>query len=178
MPNRHNGKRRTGDGMIGKLQQLLGKHLGHGEVSREGDGMELRLATATLLMEVARADSKITEEERQDVRRLIETHFALSPELTLDIAASAEREAQHATSLYPFTRLINDACSPGEKVRIVGMLWRVTFSDGYMDKYEEYLVRKLADLLHVPHREFIRMKLGIIEPQAVENPLSPGSDQT
>ena len=164
--------------MIGKLQQILSKYIGQGEVSLDNDGPELQLATATLLMEVARADNRISDEERQDVRRLIEDHYALSPELTQDIASSAERKAQHSTSLYPFTRLINDSCSPEEKVRIIGMLWRVTCADGHVDKHEEYLVRKIADLLYVPHREYIRMKLEVIDGQAAENTDSPGVDGT
>ena len=164
--------------MIEKLQQMLRKRLGHEEVSRNDDDQELQLATATLLMEAARADNRITEEERQNIRRQIEKHYALSPELTLEIAASAERKAQHATSLYPFTRLINRACSPEEKVRIIGMLWRVTCSDGYVDKYEEYLVRKIADLLYVPHREFIRMKLAVIDGPSSEAQVLPGDDAT
>ena len=162
--------------MIEKLQKILSKHLGRRDESRNDDGKELQLATATLLMEVARADNRISEEERQDVRRLIESHYALSPELTREIASSAEHKAQHATSLYPFTRLINHVCSPEEKVQIIGMLWRVTCSDGYVDKYEEYLVRKIADLLYVPHREFIRTKLEVLDGSAAENPRYPGDD--
>jgi uncharacterized tellurite resistance protein B-like protein len=162
--------------MIGKLEQILRKHIGNGEVSRDDDAPELQLATATLLMEVARADNMISEEERQDVRRLIEHHYGLSPELTQDIASSAERKAQHSTSLYPFTRLINHSCSPEEKVRIIGMLWRVTCADGHVDKHEEYLVRKIADLLYVPHRDYIRMKLEVIDGQTPDNPGSPRGD--
>jgi len=162
--------------MIEKLQEILRKHLGRGDESRDDDSKELQLATATLLMEVARADNRISEGERRDVRRLIEKHYGLSPELTREIASSAEHKAQHATSLYPFTRLINHACSPEEKVRIIGMLWRVTCSDGHVDKYEEYLVRKIADLLYVPHREYIRMKLEVIDGQTAESPVSPGDD--
>jgi uncharacterized tellurite resistance protein B-like protein len=163
--------------MIEKLQKILRKHLVQGEVSRD-DGQELQLATAILLMEVARADNRISDEERQDVMRLIENHYALSPGLAQDIASSAERKAQHATSLYPFTRLINNSCSSEEKVRIISMLWRVTCADGYVDKHEEYLVRKIADLLYVPHRDYIRMKLEVIDGQAPESPGSPGGDGT
>jgi len=164
--------------MIEKLQQILRKHIGQAQVSRDDIGPELQLATATLLMEVARADNRISEEERQDVMRLIENHYALSPELTQDIASSAERKAQHSTSLYPFTRLINHSCSPEEKVRIIGMLWRVTCSDGHVDKHEEYLVRKIADLLYVPHRDYIRVKLEVIDGPAPENPGFPGGAGT
>ena len=63
--------------MIAKLRQLLRTHLGAGEGARDADGLELGLATATLLMEVARADSRISEEERQTVGRLIERHFSI-----------------------------------------------------------------------------------------------------
>jgi uncharacterized tellurite resistance protein B-like protein len=164
--------------MIGRLQQILRKHIGQGVVPRDDDGPELQLATATLLMEVARADNRISEEERQDIRRLIEEHYALSPDVTQDIASSAESNAQYSTSLYPFTRLINHSCSPEEKVRIIGMLWRVTCADGRVDEHEEYLVRKIADLLYVPHREYIRMKLEVIDGLADESPYLPGGDGT
>lgn len=156
--------------MMEKLRQLLGVHSGPGAGAQGDEARELQLATATLLMEVARADDCITGGEFRDIGRLIEKHFGLSPELTRNIASSAESESQHATSLYPFTRLINRTCGPEEKVKIIGMLWQVTCSDGHVDKYEESLVRKIADLLHVPHREFIRMKLQAIAGLAPANP--------
>jgi uncharacterized tellurite resistance protein B-like protein len=170
------GSVRSGEGMIAKLRRLIRKHLGPGEGARGAEVLELRLATATLLMEAARADSGITEQERRVVRRLIETHFALAPAVTRDIAASAENESRRATSLYPFTHLINSECSPNEKARIIGMLWRVSCADGHVDKYEEHLVRKVAELLHVPHRDFIRMKLRVLDEHAAEKPPSSRGD--
>ena len=41
---------------------------------------------------------------------------------------------------------------------MVELLWRVAYADGDLDKYEEHLVRRIADLIHVPHSVFIRMK--------------------
>jgi len=164
--------------MIEKLHRLLCEHFGPGDISADDDRSALQVATATLLMEVARADNSITADERRDIRRMIERHFDLSPEQTRQIAISAEREAQQATSLYPFTRLINRVCEPREKVRIIGMLWRVTCSDGHVDRYEEHLVRKIADLLYVPHREFIRMKLEMTDEQDRDDPAVPGGEVT
>ena len=34
-------------------------------------------------------------------------------------------------------------------------IWKIAFIDGVVDMHEEYLVRKIADLLHVPHTAFI-----------------------
>ncbi len=123
----------------------------------------LQLATATLLMEVARADTHISDEERQAICDAIETHYGLSHETTRQIIRTAEHEAEHSTSLYPFTRLINRECDYQDKLEIIRMLWRVIRADDCTDKHEEHLVRRVADLLHVPHREFIRAKLLALE---------------
>jgi uncharacterized tellurite resistance protein B-like protein len=74
-------------------------------------------------------------------------------------AASARADA--AVSLHEFTRLLNDALAPTDKQRVIGLLWRVAFADGTLDRYEDHLVRKVADLLYVPHAEFIRAKLAV-----------------
>ena len=66
---------------------------------------------------------------------------------------------EKSVSLYEFTSRLNEELSPEEKADTVEMLWRVAFADGRLDKYEEHLIRKAADLLHVPHRRFIRAKL-------------------
>jgi uncharacterized tellurite resistance protein B-like protein len=110
-------------------------------------------------MEVARADTHISDEERQAVRKAIETRFGLSHATTLQIIRAAEHEAEHSTSLYPFTRLINRECDYQDKLEIVRMLWQIIRADDCTDRHEEHLVRRIADLLHIPHREFIRAKL-------------------
>lgn len=119
----------------------------------------LRLAVALLLLDVARADMEVTEEERLVARRLLERFFPVSPEEAEALLAAAQREAEHSTSLYPFTSLIKRECDLDERARIVGMLWKVSSADGRIDAHEEHLVRKVADLLYVPHARFIQAKL-------------------
>lgn len=144
--------------MIDTLRAFLGKHL-NTVIEEQDDKQAIHLAIATLLMEVARAHANISEPERQAVQKLLETHFAVPPDVSRTITAAAEHEAEQAVSLYPMTSLINRECSQPDKRQIIRMLWDVTFADGHIDSHEEHLVRKVADLLHVPHREFIRAKL-------------------
>ncbi|MGD2055260.1 MAG: TerB family tellurite resistance protein [Gammaproteobacteria bacterium] len=148
--------------MLTTIHTFLKKHLGSVDDTRD-DKRALQLATAALLMEVARADTRVTAEERQTIRRVIEVHFGLTPQDTRSLIETAERKAEDATSLYPFTRLINAECSLQDKIQIIRMLWEVTMSDGHKDDLEEHLIRKVARLLHVPHREFIRAKLQVVE---------------
>jgi uncharacterized tellurite resistance protein B-like protein len=118
----------------------------------------LQLAIAALLMEVANADYEISESERATVRSIVIENYSVTPEEATAIAARAEQDAEHVTSLYPFTRLIATECSLEDRIEIVSMLWRVTAADGYIDAHEEHLVRKIADLLYVPHSHFIRAR--------------------
>jgi uncharacterized tellurite resistance protein B-like protein len=123
------------------------------------DGRALQLATAALLMEVASADYEISESERETVRRLVEENYGVTANEATEIAARAEKDSKHVTSLYPFTRMIKDGCSMDDRIEIVNMLWQVTAADGTIDAHETHLVRKIADLLYVPHSEFIRTRL-------------------
>ena len=117
-----------------------------------------QLATAALLLEMSRADFDAKPEEREAVRRAVEQTFGLGKEETETLVELAEQEVADATSLYQFTRLINDHFDAEEKAHVVELLWRVAYADGSLDKYEDHLARRVADLLHVPHKTFIRAK--------------------
>ena len=145
--------------MITTIQVLL-KKCSQSAVTQQEDGEQaLRLATAALLIEVARADDRITEEERDVARRVVENGYSLSPEQARELVDTAERQAADVTSLYPFTRLITTECSLEDRTEIVRMLWEVTHADGRIDADEEHLVRKVAKLLYVPHSRFIQTRL-------------------
>ena len=145
--------------MITTIQVLLKKYSRSAVTPQEDGEQALRLATAALLVEVARADEQITEEERAAARRVVENGYSLSPEQARELVDMAEREAANVTSLYPFTRLITSECSLDDRTEIVRMLWEVTHADGHIDAHEEHLVRKVANLLYVPHSRFIQTRL-------------------
>ena len=73
--------------------------------------------------------------------------------------ADAEREIDRSHDLYQFTSQVNRSFSDAEKLRVVEQLWRVAKADAVVHKYEEHLIRRISDLLHVPHAGFIAAKL-------------------
>ena len=145
--------------MITTIQVLLKKYTQTSVAVQEDSEQALRLATAALLVEVARSDGNVTDGERAAARRVIENYYSLSPEQARELVDTAERQAADVTSLYPFTRLITSECSMEDRIKIVRMLWEVTRADCHIDEHEEHLVRKVADLLYVPHSRFIWAKL-------------------
>ena len=119
----------------------------------------LQLATAALLIEVSRADHEVGDEEKLAIVEAVQNGFGLTPEETAEIVRLAEEEVKGSISLYEFTRLVDENFTPEQKKHIVGLLWTIAFSDDRLDEGEEYLIRKVAKLLHVEHADFIDEKI-------------------
>ncbi len=118
----------------------------------------LQLATAALLIEITRADYHVEDTERLAVDLAITGMFDLSEQEARELSRLAELEVRESASLFEFTSLVDRHFTLEQKIQVVEMLWRVVFADGSKDKYEEYMVRKIADLIHVSHRDFIKAR--------------------
>jgi uncharacterized tellurite resistance protein B-like protein len=128
-----------------------------GEISGHG----LQLATAALLIEMMRADAEVSEEERGMVMKTIMAVFHLNEEESQMLLCSAEDRVRKATGYYEFTALINKGFAYQQKVKVVEHLWEIAFADKSLDKHEEHMVRKIADLIYVEHKDFIDAKLRV-----------------
>ncbi len=118
----------------------------------------LRLATAVLMIDVARADHVFEESEFDSMLQLIESHFELSSEQAAELVNAAGEKADDMVSLFEFTQLLNKQLDDKEKTRIVSLLWQVAYADGQLDKYEDSLVLKISDLLYVSRGRVMRLK--------------------
>lgn len=118
----------------------------------------IRMATAVLMIDVARADHVFDEEEFDAVLKLVETHFHLDPEDAAELVNKAGEQADDLVSAYDFTKVLHDHLDHGEKARVVELLWHIAYADGRLDKYEDSLVLKISDLLHVSRGLVMRLK--------------------
>lgn len=122
----------------------------------------LDLATAALLIELARSDFSESPEEIEAIRHLLERRFGLKGEPLDKLIQEAQRRADQAVSLHEFTHRLNRELAEEDKLAIVEMLWRVSHADGRIDKHEEHLVQRIAGLLHVSDRDRVRMRLKVV----------------
>ena len=118
----------------------------------------LRMATAVLMLDVARADHVFEESEFDRVLQLIEAHFGLSPEEAAELVNQAGDKAEDLVSVYDFTQLLHEHLNEDEKARIIALLWQIAYADGRLDKYEDSLVLKISDLLYVSRARVMRLK--------------------
>jgi len=118
----------------------------------------IRLATAVLMIDVARADHVFDESEFDSILELVRSHFSLPAEQAAELVIAANEKAEDLVSAYDFTKVLHEHLDHGEKARIVGLLWKIAYADGRLDKYEDSLVLKISDLLHVSRGLVMRLK--------------------
>lgn len=116
------------------------------------------LAAAALLVEIMNADHDISAQEASTIKSILFDTLFITEEVANELLTSAQQQVQQANDLYQFTEVINSRYSYNEKVSLIESLWKVAYSDQQLDKYEEHMVRKIADLLHVSHSDFIQCK--------------------
>jgi uncharacterized tellurite resistance protein B-like protein len=124
----------------------------------------LRVATALLLIEVARADYETGLAEDVAILAQIKEFFGLDDALARLVVSEASQQADHTVSLQSFTRRLVEALSAAERARVVEMLWHVALADRRLDKHEDYVVRQVAELLYVSQSDLIRIRNRVYEP--------------
>ncbi len=130
----------------------------HIEESETSTAHRLQLASAALMIELCKSDQSIDDTEIRALVEILITRFNLEQIELDELMALAEQEARDSTSLYQFTSLMNENFEYSEKVIMIGNMWEVAFADGKIDRYEEHLIRKVADLLYLSHVDFIKSK--------------------
>ncbi len=142
--------------MIDKIKAFFSKNI------IEADDSSLsseQLATAALLIEVMVIDGNLDEQELHAISLTLRQMLDLSSEQIDELILLSREEVADATSLYQFTREINDHYDHDKKMALMTAMWRVALADGHLDKHEEGIIRRVADLLYIRHNEYIRCKL-------------------
>ena len=142
--------------MIDKIKAFFAKNVVDAEDSSlSGE----QLATAALLIEVMVIDGNLAEDELQSISATLAQMLELSSEQVDELVLLSRDEVADATSLYQFTKEINAHFSHEKKLNLMTAMWHVAFADGHLDKHEEGIIRRVADLLHLRHSEFIQCKI-------------------
>ena len=119
----------------------------------------VELATAALLVEVVRSDAGIAPNEQQAVLRAVRERFGLSDEEAQTLFRLAEDEVRTANDYYQFTSLINRHFDQQRKQHVIELMWRVAYADAELAAHENHVLRRIAELLHVTHGDYIAAKM-------------------
>jgi uncharacterized tellurite resistance protein B-like protein len=143
------------------FQQLLNDLLNS---SGEMDGSakkqhSLEMAASVILLETAATDRDVSNEELAGITDILRQHFNLAGPDTDALLEAAETARREAIDIHQFTQIINEHCSKDQKAKLIEYVWQIIYTDGRLDKHEDFLAHKLARLMHIDHKDFIAAKL-------------------
>ena len=144
--------------MLNKLSDFLSTIIAPASVEGRPEHT-LQLATAVLLIEVMRSDAESTDEEQATVLKILKERFQLPDAEVAQLSELGHRTAKAANDLHQFTSLINRELELPEKVRIIEYMWQVAYADRQISAHENHLMRRMADLLHISHGDYVAAKM-------------------
>lgn len=144
--------------MLNKLNDFLSSIISPAEADSRPEHT-LQLATAVLLIEVMRSDSETDDEEQAATLNILKQRFHLSDAEVAQLHELGLHTAKTANDFYQFTSVINRELEYHEKVRIIEYMWQVAYADGTINAHENHLLRKISELLYIPHGDFIAAKM-------------------
>ena len=139
--------------MLNKLKALFAPD------DPQAEPLSPTLAGAALMFEVAWADHDVGDQEIEHIAALVGEIFELEQAAVAEILKETRDLHDESVGVYAFTRAINEALDPEQKYQIVRALWQIAFADATLDRFEEHMIRRIAELLYVPHTRFIEAKL-------------------
>lgn len=142
--------------MLSKIKEFLSSQVPNDRAL--DDKASIELSCAILMIDIALADTNFDQTERDLISNLLNQTFTIDKKTIEELIVKAEQRLEQSVSLHDFTRLLNEELEQEQKVDIIENLWRVAYADGVLDKYEEYYIRKIADLLYISHKDYIKTK--------------------
>ena len=145
--------------MLNRLKAALAEVFQLGDESAgvmSQDGVSL--ASAALMVEVIASDYEHRPQEQETLLAIVQRSFGLTAADAAQLLQRAEEAHRQSTDYFRFTSQLNENCTPQEKVALIENLWRIAFADGELHHYEEHVIRRIADLIHVSHTDFIAAK--------------------
>jgi len=150
-----------GSVMIYLVKKFFGKGAQNGPAGKEESVHDIRIATCALLLEMSQIDGEFSESERESIISAIKKEYEVDDEYVTEIIETADKELKGSPDLWQFTNLINHNYTEEEKIKIIEMIWHIAYTDGRLDKHEDFLVHKLANLLRLTHRQLIDAKVKV-----------------
>jgi len=129
---------------------------------------DYRLAAAALLIHAAMIDGGMSGIERNRLQGVIMLRFGLDEAAAHELVAAATAAEKEAVDLYRFTSLLNRALDDAGRQQVIEMMWQVAHADGRVTEFEDNLIWRAADLLHVPSEARIELRRRVAENRSIE----------
>jgi len=118
-----------------------------------------KVATAALLVEIAKSDGDFSKDERKRIIDLMKKDFDLDDECVNELLTLSEQKVKDSVSIYEFSSIINESFTQAEKFDLIKNLWRIIYEDGKLDSHEDRLIKIIGSTMNLEHKDVINAKL-------------------
>jgi len=158
--------------MLQSLKRFLSDLTAGAKEPNRFEDDDYRLAAAALLIHAAVIDGAMSDVERNRLVGVIMLRFGLDETAASELVASATQAEQQAVDLYRFTSQLNRSLDEAGREQVIEMMWQIAHADGRVTEFEDNLIWRAADLLHVPSQARIALRQRVAE----SRPLEPRHD--
>jgi uncharacterized tellurite resistance protein B-like protein len=127
--------------------------------STKSTSKKYQVATAALLVEIAKADGDFSDDERKRIIDLMKKDFDLEDECVNELLELSEQKVKDNVSIYEFSSVINESFNQQEKLELIKNLWRIIYEDGKLDSHEDRLIKIIGSTMNIEHKDIISAKL-------------------
>jgi uncharacterized tellurite resistance protein B-like protein len=118
-----------------------------------------QVATAALLIEIAKADGHFSDDESNRIIELMKNDYELDDECVNELLEFSKQKVKDSISVYEFSSVINESFTQQEKLELMKNLWRIIYEDGKLDSHEDRLIKIIGSTLNLEHKNVIDAKL-------------------
>ncbi|PIE91324.1 MAG: hypothetical protein CR997_01495 [Acidobacteria bacterium] len=120
--------------------------------------LNVSMAKAMILLEVALFDEEFAPVERACIRKLLKDEYQLSSDEVEQLLRDAAEYRKDNPDIFYSTRKLNQSLTVKQKEEFMVQVWRVVLSDGKLDYSEDVLTRKLVNLLRLDRSTWLKTK--------------------
>ena len=125
----------------------------------ESKDNSIQKSICSLMIEVAYADNQLDESELKAMANSL-SKLDIQQEEIREIVDETLAKSKESISFYEHTRILNDQLDYDQKKDVLNSVWSIAFADGQMNKHEEHLIRRIADLLQDYGSQVRMLELG------------------
>ena len=114
-----------------------------------------------LMARIAYVDRQVTDAEYQEIVRVLQQTWGISPAAAAVVAEVAVSEIGKDLDFYRLSRQFFESTTEDERVRFLDVLFAITISDGHASDEEIEEIRTIANGLLLSHEQFIAAKLKV-----------------
>ncbi len=115
---------------------------------------DVRVAACAMMLEVAYADGRFTNDERKLISQSLVNHFGVDSRGAEEIMSVAQRQLADAPSDIGFASKLVAEYDQDQRIVLAEMLHEIASADGWMSGNEDFVVSKLEEWLGIPRSSF------------------------